>query len=82
MPNKDDWELQGLVPEQAMMPLQELSTLPVSLFHCYIVFPYKLDHFLDYLWQKMIDFVQKNNETLKWSLWSLKWHDDLFWTQT
>ena len=65
-PNKDDRELLSLGPEQAVTSLQESSTLPASLFQCFIVFPYKLDRFSDYLRQKMIDFVWKNNETLKW----------------
>ena len=65
MPNKDDRELLSLGPEQAMMSFQELFTLCTSLFQCFIVFPYKLDRFLDYLSQKMIDFVWKNNKTRK-----------------
>ena len=65
MPNKDDQELLSLGPEQAVMSLQKSSTLPASLFQCFIVFPYKLDRFWDYLHQKMIDFVWKNSETRK-----------------
>ena len=65
-PNEDDWELLSPGPEQAMTSLQESSTLPVSIFQCFIVFPYKRDHFPDYLRQEMIDFVWKNNEILKW----------------
>ena len=64
-PNKDDRELLSLGPEQAVTSLQELSTLPASLFQCFIVFPFKLDRFSDFLRQKMIDFVWKNNEILK-----------------
>ena len=65
-PSKDD--LLSLGPEQAVTSLQESSTLPASWFQCFIVFPYKLDRFSDYLRQKMIDFVWKNNETLKWRI--------------
>ena len=65
MPNKDDRELLNLGPEQAVTSLQELSTLPASLFQCFIVFLYILDRFSDYLRQKMINFVWKNNETRK-----------------
>ena len=65
-PNKDDQELLSPGPEQAVTSLQELSTLHASLFQCFIVFPYKLDCFSDYLRQKMIDFVWKNSETRKW----------------
>ena len=66
MPNKDDRELLSLGSELAVMSLQESSTLPATLFQCLIVFANKLDRFSDYLRQKMIDFVWKNNETLKW----------------
>ena len=52
-PNKDDRELLSLGPEQAVTSLQESSTPPASLFQCFIVFPYKLDRFSDYLCQKM-----------------------------
>ena len=55
------------------MSLQESSTLPASLFQCFIVFLYKLDHFSDYLRQKMIDFVRKKQWNTKWrvgDLWS------------
>ena len=67
-PNKDDQQLLSLGPEQAVTSLQESSTLPASLFQCFIVFPYKLNCFVGllYLCQRMIDFVWKNNETLKW----------------
>ena len=65
-PNKNDRELLSVGPEQAVTSLQESSTLPASLFKRFFVFPYKLDHFADYLRQKMIDFEWKNNETLKW----------------
>ena len=64
-PNKDDRELLSLGPEQAVTSLQELSTVPASLFQCFILFPYKLGRFSDYLRQKMIDFVWQNNENLK-----------------
>ena len=64
-PNKDDQEMLSLGLEQAVMSLQESFTLLTSLFQYFIVFPYKLDRFLDSLSQKMIDFVWKNNETLK-----------------
>ena len=63
--NKDDWELLSLGPELAVTSFQESTTLPASLFQCFIVFSYKLDHFSDYLRQKMINFVWKSNETLK-----------------
>ena len=38
-PYRDDRELLGLGPEQAVTSLQELSTLSASLFQCFIVFP-------------------------------------------
>ena len=49
MPNKDVRELLSVGPEQAVTSFQESSALPASLFQCFIVFPYKLDHFSDYL---------------------------------
>ena len=48
-PNKDDQELLSLGPEQVVTSLQELCTLPASLFQCFIVFPYKLDRFMGYV---------------------------------
>ena len=44
-PNKDG-------REQAVSSFQKSFTLPASLFQCFIVFPYKLDSFSDYLHQK------------------------------
>ena len=57
--NKDERELLSLGPEQAVTSLQESSSLPASLFQCFIVFSYKLDRFSDYLCQKMIDFCME-----------------------
>ena len=82
-PNKDDRELLSLGPEQAVTSLQESSTLPASLFQCFIVFPYKLDRFSDYLRQKNDWFcMEKQWNTEMKSRRSLKWRHGLFLAQT